>query len=54
LGYNNSKKDRFKGKGWDVSYLYDGALAGDFEDLALAHLTVSESNVDDFGVSKVR
>ena len=35
-----------------VSYLHDGALAGNFQDLALAHLTVTESDIDDFGVSK--
>jgi hypothetical protein len=36
--------------GGSFENLNNGTFAGDFEDLTLAHLAVSESNVDDFGV----
>lgn len=32
------------------SYLDDGSLAGDFEDLTLSHRAITESHIDDLGI----
>jgi hypothetical protein len=36
----------------DISYLDDGSLTGDFENLTLSDRAISESHVNDLSVSK--